>query len=246
MREIFRLFLFIFIILALSVSAQAQKQENLVPKVNFSMNKYGEFLTGPRYQKMVSRIINGERTRFNFELFRVYYSASNLYDPEGSTAKAQLLSYAYEMLNAGGEPEKELAHKDYNAVLYAHMGNIEVVAQALSLSLQNEIYGDPQMFSWVIDGLIKSVLKSGDGNALSSPYVLMTLAEEKYVLESAKVKILATERALRADRILNVYKVQSAEIPEPYFMVFDLSKPVNYINYQKTQERKDLSEIRKQ
>ncbi len=236
----------LFMLFTASVSfAQRQKEPRFAPRINFSMNKYGDDLVGPRYQQMIRQIIDGDRARFNFELFRIYYSSSVLYDPRGGPAKEELLQYAYGMVEAGSAAAKEMAERNYRAHLYAHMGNIEVIAQALSLSLQDEMYGDPEMFNWLMNGLIKSVLRSGDGNSLSSPYVVLTLAEEKYVIDHKKVKVLESEEATRADRILNVHKVVGGDSPEPYFMVFDISKPMNYIDFTESQTPEALGNIRK-
>lgn len=214
-------------------ATHAQQSAPALPKVDFSMNKYGDLLIAPRYKEQVQKILKNQRTGFDFSLFRVYYSKTRLYDPIGEDARNRLLEKAYIATNAESEPERELALRDYFAILYAHFANIDVVAQAASLARDHDQLGDAEQLQWLAHGLIKSVAGSGDGKSLDDPYTVLMLSEEKFLLKHLRTVSVKTEEISHANSHYRIHTVITGPNGETSSLFVDATKPISYLNHRR-------------
>lgn len=149
-------------LLLIAVSINAQSQEG---------NK-------PKYEALLEKVKAGDTT-VSFKELRMTYTESEGYDPYGGGSEARKA-----MLTA-------LNDKSYDKAL-EHAGNllkqkyVDIIAHLVSSIAYNELK-NPERGKYhrgIADGLIQSILKSGDGKSLETAYVVIA-TDEEYALFNA-------------------------------------------------------------
>ncbi len=161
-------------IIALGISPQsaiAQKYR-VAPVITKS------YADTPYYNGMARNALKNKPARFDFMKFRVLYVRTRQYDPIGETALKTINDLAYIVIHDENPERVAGALFAYQAEVAKHLAHIDVVMLALSLAREDKRFGHPEFFEWMRDGLIKTVLISGDGYTLNGAYDIITLSEE--------------------------------------------------------------------
>lgn len=156
-------------LLLVAVSINAQTQENGKPK----------------YEALLERV-KAVDTTASFRELRMAYTESQGYAPYGGDSEARK-----SMLAA-------LNDKNYDKAL-EHAGNIlkqkyvDITAHLVSSIAYNELknYERAKYHRGIADGLIQSILKSGDGKSLETAYVVIATDEEYALFNVLGMKVVS-------------------------------------------------------
>jgi hypothetical protein len=178
---------------------------------------------------------------FDFTGLRFYYSQTPQYDPLSTQATEWLLKFAY-AAQMEADPEKQKkAFGDFALTVAAHLGNIDVVSQALSFSRQDMRFGDPEFFKWLRQGLLQSVLESGDGGSLLRAYDVVTMGEEAGLLNELNVDVLSSETVQEGNTYYNMHEVSDARHTGPYTIFVNTKIPMKWLEYQRESQKPDFN-----
>src|SRR5690606_15339362 len=114
-------------------------------------------MAAAQYAALAEQVVERPRS-FPFGYFRLYYTGTMEYQPRAETITRQLLDHAYKIQTSQDPVEIAEALSAYEELVKNHLASIKVVLQALSLSRQDERFGDPEFLEWLRDGLFKSLL----------------------------------------------------------------------------------------
>ncbi len=224
--------------LALAMPALAQeRREYIPPPLDYS----ADYTLGPQYRAMV-RLAMARAPEFNFMSFRSRYAMQPDYDPVGQAASADLLKRAYDVQSAP-EPNHE-AERAYSEWLSAHLANLDVVTQALSLSRQDPRFGDLKMLMWMREGILRSVLQSGDGLSLASAYDVVTIGEETALLQVLGYNVLATQTLQSSTTFYNVHTVIDDKTQSLRSIFVNVTTPMRRLQSQQQENRFSLDSLR--
>lgn len=197
----------------------------LVPRAAETM----DFLTVPAYDRLVRQAIDKRPPNFAFGNLRMYYAGTPQYDPMGDMTRRRMISLAYTVDNDPDPAKRREAFDEYGRLIAEHLANIDVVAQALVLSRQDKIYGDPKFFEWVRNGLLRDIVQNGTGADLGNAYDVVTLGEEAMLMNVLRLKVLRTESAEEGGIYYNMHYVEDPKQAQPYWMFVDVSIPVRFM-----------------
>ena len=168
----------IFIITATIIALGGSSQSAIAQKFKVSPVITKSYADTPYYNKMVRNALKNKPARFDFMKLRILYARTRQYDPIGEAALKTINDFAYIVLH-DEDPERAAgALFAYQAEVAKHLAHIDVVLLALSLAREDKRFGRPEFFEWMRDGLIKTVVISGDGYTLNGAYDVITLSEE--------------------------------------------------------------------
>lgn len=200
-----------------------------------------DYMAVPYYNTLVYQAIQQRPKKFEFGTLRTYYTLTPQYDPIGKDSSEKLVSLAYTVDNDPDPVKRKEAFDEYGAMVVAHLANIDVVSQALVLSRQDKMYGDPAFYEWMRQGLLRSLVRSGDGQNLIKAYNVMTLGEEAFLMNILRLRVLKTEARHEGSIYYNMHEVKEAGVAEPYWMFVNVSRPLKFLQRQKDQQGKGLS-----
>lgn len=193
------------------------------------------------YKTLVHKAIEDRAPDFDFPSLHIYYTLTQAYDPVAETTIKRLQTFAFDVEN-GTDPEKRKKSLDqYGELVATHLGNIDVVSQALVLARENPKFGDPKFYEWIRAGLLLDIMGSGNGNSLMEAYDALTLGDEVFLLSSLNVKVLRTESAQESSIYYNMHEVEDLKHPEPYWIFVDVSKPMAWLERQKQLHGRKIS-----
>ena len=244
--QILPVLIFCVLIAASPLAAQEQEDNQVVQKSyratdQFDVNQSTDYVSQPMYDKLVQQAIKTRSNEFEFGLFRSLYPQTRQYDPLGEEISHDIVGLAYEVENAQDVEKRKTALEEYKRLVTEHLANIDVVSQALSLSRNNQVYGDPSFFEWMRAGLLRDVLGSGTGDSLAGGYDIITLGEETALLNALRLRVLQTD-ARHAGRLwYNMHLVKDAKHPQPYWIFVDITSPMKAIEAYKNNQSQPLS-----
>ena len=201
----------------------------------------GDFMSVPLYDTLVRQAIRSRPKNFEFGTLRVYYTQVPQYDPIGDTARREIMDLAFTVQNDPDQNKRKEAFDKYGALVSAHLGNIDVVTQALALSREDKLFGDPAFFEYMRRGLLKSIMSSGDGSSLANAYDAMTLGEETALLNALRLRLIKTEPRESGGVYYNMNEVQEPDAAAPYWIFVDVSKPMVFLERQRQENRGKFS-----
>lgn len=229
---------FVVIIALFALPALAQERKEYIPP---PLDYSADYTLGPQYRAMV-RIAMARASEFNFMSFRSRYAMQPEYDPLGQAASADLLKRAYDVQSAA-EPNHQ-AEGAYSEWLSAHFANLDVVTQALSLSRQDPRFGDFKMLIWMQEGILRSVLQSGDGLSLASAYDVVTIGEEMALLQALGYNVLATQTLQSSTTFYNVHTVIDDKTQSLRSIFVNVTTPMRRLQSQQQENRFSLDSLR--
>ncbi len=178
---------------------------------------------------------------FDFGRFRSTYSQTDQYDPYGEMAKEFLLKLAFTAQTDSDQKKRKEALEEYGTTLAAHLANIDVVNQALSLSRQDKRFGDPKLFEWLRKGIIDSIFYSGSGATLQEAYDVITLGEENALMARLNVKVLNSKTEHAGIIYYNMHEVKDPVHAATYTVFVDVTQPMTWLEYRRQVENPALA-----
>lgn len=219
-----------FVLIALSPVARAQETSN--DKIKNPANydavpiENNDYTARPYYEWMARQALSHGFDNFDFGKFRGYYAKTEEYDPTAQKTLDQLYALAFALEKETDAAKAKKIITDYTALITAHLANIDVVTAAAGLSARDSRLGDTKFFGRMRDGLLQSVLKSGDGENLFRAYSVITLGEETALLKSLPVKILDVKTEQSGGVYYNMHLVSDSAHQKPYTIFVDVTVPM--------------------
>lgn len=204
----------------------------------FDTSQSTDYVSQPMYDKLVRQAIKVRSGQFEFGLFRSLYPQTRQYDPIGEDINHTIVDLAYEIENVD-DPKTALG--EYRRLVAEHLANIDVVSQALSLSRNNRIYGDPAFFEWMRAGLLRDIRGSGTGENLNLAYDVITLGEETALLAALRLQVLQTDARHSGRLWYNMHLVKDAKHSEPYWIFVDITSPMAALEFHKSMSKRSFS-----
>lgn len=198
-----------------------------VPASRADLYQYAH-IANPRYEFMAQQAKQYMSNVFQFRQFRGYYAQTRQYDPIGDQTVRQLQTYAYQALNAEGSVQNE-ALMNYNELLFQHLANLQVVVFALAMSGDNSQFGNPVFFRWLRDGIVLSIMRSGDGKSLNGAYDTITMAEENVIFNQLGLKHIATISAHEGYYYYNMHDVQALRTGQNSTLFVNTTIPMRFL-----------------
>lgn len=236
------------LIAVMPLPAQAQEegdnqavQKSYSATDQFDASQSTDYVSQPMYDKLVRQAIKAPSDEFEFGLFRSLYPQTGQYDPIGEDISHAIVGLAYEIESAADPGKRKAALGKYRLLVAAHLANIDVVSQALSLSRSNKIYGDPAFFEWMRAGLLRDIRGSGTGENINLAYDVITLGEETALLAALRLRVLQTDTRHAGSLWYNMHLVKDARQPEPYWVFVDVTPPMNALEFRKNKSDKPFS-----
>jgi hypothetical protein len=218
-------------LLNLQIAPQEEKKKE---KPRFVRPRHeSDYMSVPEYERLVRMAIQLRPANFEFTTLRTYYTYVPQYDPMGDTARREILNLAYAIQNEPDQAKRKEAFDKYGEMVSAHLGNIDVMSQALVLAREDKIFGDPKFFDYMRRGLLRSIMRSGDGRNLVHAYDVMTLGEETALLRALQVKLIKTEPREAGGTYYNMHDVQDPKTQRTYTIFVNVSKPMDFLEYQR-------------
>jgi hypothetical protein len=242
MRVVFY-FLFLFscvavLLLALAAPARAQdtEQASQPPAVFNPSNNYYNYAAGPYYRQMVMQALATRPSNFDFTAFRSLYAQYADYDPLSAFTKNFLLDKAFFITQEKNKAKREQMLADYGDMVVRHLGNIDIVNQALSLARQDARFGDPSFYEWLQAGLLRSILGSGSGESLTRAYEITSMGEETALLNALQVRVLQTLTRESGGVYYNIHDVQAYDTGAKRSIFTNISIPMTTLTARRETE----------
>lgn len=184
------------------------------------------YVFDPQYRQMVRQLMTYVPPTYNFGTFRKIYTQSKYYDPMGVQPAEDLLGYAYAVETSDNADKSAAALERYNGVLTQHLADIGVVRQAYALARQNPRFGDTGALLQIYNGLLESIMRSGDGLRLNTAYHVITLAEEVIVLGQIGLRIAETKYHEMSIMKYNMHFVKDPAPDQPLTIFINIGVPL--------------------
>lgn len=213
------------LISTVTLSGQARAQDTLPQVYEAPVNPYYDF--------MVQQAMRHMSENFRFNRFRYLYVNSKQYDPLGDNVIDQLQRYAFAVQSEKDPEKRAIAIESYRNIVMAHMANIRVVAQALSLARADSSFGKPAFFEWLRKGLVRDILAHGDGNTLRSAYNVTTLTEETVLIGQLGFRVLDTQSAHEGALYYNMHDVENINTGQKETLFVNTTRPMLFLEGQR-------------
>jgi hypothetical protein len=188
---------------------------------------------GVNYEDAADRAIDKRPPDFSFRFLRSMYMDSPQYEPEAADVNRQLINHAYTVQNSQDWIEIDENLAAFHTLIRDHLANIGAVEQALELSRQDERLGDPALYEWVREGLIRDLLKSGNGRTPHGSYDIITMEEQDYLVAQLGFEVLSRETSHTGIKYYNMLEVGDPETGEEFTIFVDATYPLARLEKEK-------------
>lgn len=195
----------------------------------------------PYYNDMARQALQQRPARFDFMGFRSYYARTRQYDPIGTQTLKELNDLAYIVMNDPDPERVQTALFGFKTLVRDHLAHIDIVVQALLLARQDRRFGDPRFYEWMKEGLINTVIISGDGYTLGGAYDVITLSEETILFNRLGFRKQHVQAAKEGIIYYNMYDVIDKKSGEKRAVFVNTSIPLKYLDALKTEQQKIFS-----
>jgi hypothetical protein len=146
--------------------------------VAVSINAQSQETNKPKYEALLERVKAGDTT-VSFKDLRMAYTESQGYAPYGGDSEGRK-----SMLAALNDKSNDKALEHAGTILKQNY--VDITAHLVSSVAYNELKNSERAkyHRGIADGLIQSILKSGDGKSLETAYVVIA-TDEEYTLFNA-------------------------------------------------------------
>lgn len=233
MRFLCLLFLGFLTVLPAPVSAATidELERNFVvnPRELNSWKASIDYVT-PRYAEGVRRLkFTSDDRRGIIASLRAYYPKTEQFNPFAQDILDEMTEYGYIIDTSKDSMDVNRALIEYRRLLDLHMGNLDVVSFALTLSRVDVRFGDEVMLKNVRDILIEETMARGyDGKGPDTAYQIVTFAEESYILQGYRPQSRTTELYEVGGQYYNVHEIidENGEYQQVYI---DIGIPIRSI-----------------
>ena len=199
----------------ISQQAYAQDLSGFYMRSNPERLVKQRYLQKSAYVEWVVRAKAHKKGQFPFAKLALAYAGGPDYDPYGTETIDILSKIAFDAEQTKDSEELKSFYNSFNQVVNNHLGNYAVVSAAIVLVRQNENLGDLEFLQWIKAGLITRLLSSGDGYSIPKSYMIISLAEEGFLLSTKKKKLVQTEFLSTGNQFYHVHLVEDKETQAP-------------------------------
>ena len=191
------------------------------------VSTYAQEKSNPVFDGLLEKVKKSDPT-VDFTKFRMAFTETSRYNPYGDREDKtrDAMNDALEKKDYSKAVTLSLKVMDTNYVdLKAH----QVAYQSYTRLKKDE---EAKYHKYVLDGLLQSILKSGDGKAPATAYVVISTAEEYVVL--AELGVRPTRQALIGDKGEKLDRIEGVQIKskDPVTIYFNVSKPFKQLEQQ--------------
>lgn len=199
------------------------------------------YLFQPQYNQQVRMAVVTWPKPYDFRYLRMLYAKTRQYDPLGEETLQKLAALSYAVENASNAKEKELKAGEFQDLVLEHLAHVSVILQALSLSRDNKIYGDPAFYEWVLQGLENRIVNVYNGRSMKNAIILITLADETLLFNRLGVKSVYSEMVSNGSKFYYIHLVEDRKTQKQYELFTDASIPLRVLKIRHNQQSKPLS-----
>lgn len=162
------------------------------------------------YKRLAKQARNYDRrNEFPFDQMVYAYAGSPDYDPYGKETIDTLYKLAYDVENIKDPEGLKKKYLQFTNIVNDHLGNLGIVNAAISLTRQNAILTDIDFLQWIKNGLIKRLLRSGDGYNPATAYRIVSMEEENFLLIHKNLELIDREYFSTGRQFFHVYRTQN-------------------------------------
>ena len=192
-------------------SAQAQQDRETTYRAvrdkNVAPEKSVEYIGNLMYAEMARRLMEEDGVNVDFVILRSQYIKSDYYDPIGDETLDRLQILAILAQTSTDPQDKAQLLAAYKMLLQRHIAHLGIVAQAIVFSKQSPMFGDLQKLQKIRNGLVNSIVTTGNGQTPETAFEIITLAEETAVLRNARYKVVKTDHLEQGIMRYNVHEI---------------------------------------
>jgi hypothetical protein len=192
---------------------------------------------GAAYYKRLTAMAMLQDPGLDFSFMRSMYTRTLAYDPFSEDVQRKILVLSETVHTSKDKQEIDKALKDYDALVMAHLANIDVVEMARLLSKDDKRFGDTEVYEWIHDGLLLNILNSGNGNTLSGAYDVVTFGEAEALMKALKVDVLAVKNVRESIVYYDMYDVGDPATGQTRTVFVNTSKPMRFAEWQKSRQK---------
>ena len=232
MMRIFTIVALVITLITISVQNAAAQRLRDAPIV-----KQKNYLDTPYYNQMARDALSNQPAKFGFMKFRGLYARTRQYDPFGDKALKTINDLVYIVLHDEDPERVETALFAYQTEVSNHLAHIDVVMLALSLAREDKRFGKVKFFEWMRDGLIETVVISGDGYTLAGAYDVITLSEEVILFNRLGFRKIDTKPVKEGIIYYNMHDVEDLRDGTKRTVFVNTSIPMKYLEILKEEQQ---------
>lgn len=195
----------------------------------------------PNYEEMASHALGDKPiSDVDFNGLRGFYTQVRHYDPLGFDTIEHMKKLA-SMASKPDDNRKYAAQIAYNAMLEKHVGNIDVVSNAIYLAERHPGFGNVYRLQKIEEGLIQSIIRSGPGTSLAQAYDILTLGEETALLRALNYDVIDKKMQKKGGTFYGIYTVQSRTDGQQREIFIDMTEPLKFMEKQEAKESQPLN-----
>ena len=183
----------------------------------------------PYYDHAVRQAMLYMRHDFRFNKLRMLYPDTSQYDPIGDDVIDYMQKLAFTVQRSEDPEEKEKALDQYRNLIMLHMGNIRVVAQALSFAKLDSVFGSQRFFAWMRKGLVGDIMRVGDGKTIDSAYNVITLSEETVLIGQLGFRVLDTQSVDSDGLFYNMHEIEDIRTGQKSMLYVNTTRPLRFL-----------------
>lgn len=184
-----------------------------------------------------------EDSRKIMSSLRIYYPYTPQYSAFPDVLEDRLMELSYLAANEKDPEKARLALQDYRNFVNAHLGNMDVLFWAVSLSKQDVRFGNPVFLQEIYDSYVHAIFDNRDGRSYQQRYAIYTFGEEMIILGHIGDKSVGKEMYEYGDSKLHVHDMVDGKTGRHYKLYIDVTAPLKRSVEDYEDSNKDLSKF---
>ncbi len=215
---------------ALGFGGTAKAQSYDIPPASIEKIQTQAYYANPAFEAAARSVLKVYNPAFSFTAFRRNYALTRQYAPISDPVTEKMLGYVYVVETSDKPEEVQEALRDYQALVFEHLGNIRVVIQAYSQAKRDERFGDAKALNRIRSGLLKDLMVSGDGLTLRGAYDVITLDEEVYLFRKLGLRVLDTLPNKEGAIYYNMHSVEDVRTGRAFTVFVNTTMVMQYLD----------------
>lgn len=192
--------------------------------VAVSINAQSQETSKPKYEALLERVKAGD-TAVSFKELRIAFTESQGYAPYGGDSEGRK-----SMLAALQEKDYDKALGSAGTILKQKY--VDIIAHLVSSIAYNELKNveRAKYHHGIVDGLIQSILKSGDGKSIETAYVVIATDEEYALFNVLDMKAVSQSLVHDKDHSYDKMDVVDRKTNQTTTFYFNIDIPFNWLS----------------
>lgn len=190
----------------------------------------------PLYNQAVRKAVVVWPEPYNFWHMRELYRHTRQYDPLGEETLAKLRDLSYAAEQTKDPKEKERKAGEFQDLALDHLGQPDVMLQALALARDNPMYGDSKFYEWVIQGIENTLFSDRTGRSMKDGYRLITFGDEALIFSRLRAKSVFSEVVSDGSDFYTIHLAEDLRTHKQFEIFMDTSHPMRRLKKQHVRE----------